>query len=364
MNNSTPISGLSEAGREKLREMTENSNLFVDFLKFHGKVFKHNPSISLEFYIQKPETRFIATKEQWERSGRTVAAGSEAIHFADNNGGVVDMYDFSQVEESEPPYLWSVNKENAAKVKAGLGIPENMPLVQSLVSSTLSQSDVTNCMKALGIPPQQFSNFSRSYVSAVKLIIAGRLEVGGSQFNFQPDISALKMLRTESEKLTFLTYAAKAAREALMKVERTINNINAAERNDSNDLQGLDYTDRGRTGVTAGRGAAGDSAGGAAQQPDGIEDDTQGRSSRLGGNSGSEERQEHTLVSSVQDEENRELGDVVQVRPDMGSVQPEHNGKRAVNGGRADRNIRHEVDNVHGDELISFRKSLTSLKIC
>ena len=62
MNNSTPLSGLSEAGREKLREMTENSNLFVDFLKFHGKVFKHDPSVSLEFFIQKPDTRFIATK--------------------------------------------------------------------------------------------------------------------------------------------------------------------------------------------------------------------------------------------------------------------------------------------------------------
>ena len=129
MSNSTPINGFSEAGMKKLREMTENSQIFTDFLKFHGQVFKHGVDVSLEFFVQKPETKFIATKEQWESTGRKISQGSEAIRFYDNKGKVVDMYDFSQMEETTPPYLWTVSKSNVGKVKAALGIPEQTTLI-------------------------------------------------------------------------------------------------------------------------------------------------------------------------------------------------------------------------------------------
>lgn len=84
--NNTPIKDFSSAGAEKLREMTENNKMYIDFLKFQGRVFKHNTSVALEFFAQRPETKFIATSEQWRQSGRTVAQGSEAIRFVDSNG--------------------------------------------------------------------------------------------------------------------------------------------------------------------------------------------------------------------------------------------------------------------------------------
>lgn len=122
--NSTPIKDFSSAGAEKLREMTENSNMYIDFLKFHGRVFKHNTSVALEFFTQRPEAKFIATREQWAKINCTVAMGSEAIRFIDSDGKNTDLYDFSQIEDAKPPYQWTINKSNANEFKSKLGIPE------------------------------------------------------------------------------------------------------------------------------------------------------------------------------------------------------------------------------------------------
>ena len=213
LNNSTPISGTSSSGKEKLDEITENTQSFIEFMKFHGRVFKHSVTVSLEFFTQKPEAKFIATSAQWEKTGRTVVQGSEAIHFSDGRGGTVDMYDFSQIEESEPPYQWTVNKNNVAQIKSELGIPKKQPLISGLINKNLSVSNITDCMRALNITPQQFSSFSRSYMSAVQLIIAGRLEIGGGKFTINPDLSALKMLNTTEEKMTFFAHTSNVARE-------------------------------------------------------------------------------------------------------------------------------------------------------
>lgn len=42
--NVTSIGGFSQAGAEKLREMSDNSKGFEEYLRFHGRMFKHSPS--------------------------------------------------------------------------------------------------------------------------------------------------------------------------------------------------------------------------------------------------------------------------------------------------------------------------------
>ncbi len=84
--NSTPVKNFSSAGAEKLREMTEKSDMYINFLKFQGRVFKHSASVAREFFTQRPEAKFIATCEQWAKTNRTVAMGSEAIRFVDSDG--------------------------------------------------------------------------------------------------------------------------------------------------------------------------------------------------------------------------------------------------------------------------------------
>ena len=105
----TPIRSYSDAGAAKLREMTENPDVYADFLKFQGRVFKHNANVALEFFAQKPNAQFIATKEQWERTNRSISQSSKAIPFMDKNGSVLEFYDFSQIEDENPPHRWTIH---------------------------------------------------------------------------------------------------------------------------------------------------------------------------------------------------------------------------------------------------------------
>lgn len=77
--------------------------------------------------------------------------------------------------------------KNAAAIKNALGIPENGSLINAAVQMSLQASQITESMAALRVPPQEIRMFSSSFVSAVQCMIAGRLEVGGSQFSVMPD---------------------------------------------------------------------------------------------------------------------------------------------------------------------------------
>ena len=229
MNQVTPIGGFSSAGADQLRQMSENSEQYTKFLKFQGRVFKHHTSIALEFFAQHPEAEFIAERRQWERLHYTIKAGTSGIRFVDQNGSQAEYYELSQTEENKKPYIWSLNKQNAGIVKKELGIfPQ-----ESILTGTLRQMnipEVKNCMTALHIPPQNMQTFRKSFMEAVKVIMAGRLENGGNMFNLTADSSVFQSLRTEEEKMTFLSYAAKTARQALMKIETAVRSVQERNR--------------------------------------------------------------------------------------------------------------------------------------
>ena len=77
--NVTQVGCFSRAGAEQLHEMAESSEKFTAYLKFHGRMFKHAPSVTLEFFVQKPECRFVASQIQWEKAGNSVVPGSEGM---------------------------------------------------------------------------------------------------------------------------------------------------------------------------------------------------------------------------------------------------------------------------------------------
>ena len=347
----TPVKNFSSSGAEKLREMTSDEKLYTEFLKFQGRVFKHNASVALEFFTQRPETKFIATQEQWEKTNRTIAQGSEAIRFVDSNGKITDFYDFSQLEKTTLPYQWTINKNNANAIKKQLGIPEKTPLISGVINSTINPTDITACMSALGVPPKDYSTFSKSYVKAIQIVIAGRLEVGGNNFNIPSDLTALKMLKTESQKLAFLTYVANTARKSLMKIENAVKNVIAEERNEKNELHEMENADTTRTEERSGRRTSDNTAGNVEEQSDTGKSRENGRSFGLGDDTESTGRQEHKVVSGVQNENSERSGILVQVQPDMRTVQPESDGLRTVDRGRTDRDLRNEMDGLHGRTL-------------
>ncbi len=348
MSMQTPINGFSDAGAAKLREMSENSDVYMDFLKFQGRVFKQSVNVALEFFTQKPESRFIATPQQWERTGFTIAQGSKAIRFADHSGQVTDYYDFSQVEEEVPPYLWTIHAGNAGIVKEALGIPKEKSLITGIINQTLTTSHITACMAALQVPIAEFPEFSKAYLNAVQVVIAGRLEVGGSTFKLPADTSVLKMLETDEQKLAFLTYTAKAAKDALKIIENVVQNEDIKERMKRNDIRSMAETDGGRTESGAGRGTAEHSAGTAEEQADSSTHEETGRRTGLGDNTEGAERQQHEMVPPVHDGDRERSGVLVPVQSGERHLHSESDRDGTLNGGGADRELRHEVDPLHG----------------
>ncbi len=73
----------------------------------------------------------------------------------------------------------------------------------------------------------------------------------------------------------------------------------------------------------------------------------------MGNNAESERRQEHEVVSGVQNENGEQSEILVQVQSDMRTVQSESDGLGNVSGGRTDRDLRNEVDEFHGEILPS-----------
>ena len=159
----TSVRILSEAGIAKLRSMTENSTVYAEFLRFQGRVYKHTVNVALEFFVQKPETQFIATQQQWNNANCTISQGSEAIRFVDKNGNHVDYYDFSQVEETTPPSIWTINVHNVQIVKTGLGIPSNSPLINGVIYRTMNAVRITECMKSLNVAPNEYNSFKNAW---------------------------------------------------------------------------------------------------------------------------------------------------------------------------------------------------------
>jgi hypothetical protein len=343
----TDVFKFSKLGMGKLKEISENQGTFTDFLKFQGRIYKHRTNVALEFFAQRPEAKFIADEKQWQQSGYTVSEGSEAIRFVDEHGNQRDLFDFSQIEEENEPSIWTITKENANQVKFDLGLTSDKKLINGLVESTVTAQQITSCMETLNIPLQKFEDFRRSFVSAVQTVIAGRLEVGGNTFSVKPDLSVMKLLKTDFARMDFLTLATDAARKPLSQIEQIMALQNAKklnERNDNHDLHSMGKSDSAGAGTSAGVGVTVDSAGGTSRADTFSTDDSQGRSAILGtadtGQSGREN------VSRVQGKGTVGAEDIVQIRPNLGSLSHESDGIGAVSGGRATGDLRGEVGDL------------------
>lgn len=215
MENRTPLGQLTSAGLDALHEVADDPGKLAEFLRLQGRVFKHGTSIALAFYAQNTGTQFIATREQWERMHYTVKQGADALHYVGNDGKNHDLYGFSQIEEDKAPSVWTINKKNAAQVQQQLGVAQGSSIMIAALRQTVLVENVTNCMKALQVPPNEYKQFQSSYVSAVQSIMAGRLEMGGGRFPVTLDTAAFDALKTDEQRFAFLSLAAKDARAAL-----------------------------------------------------------------------------------------------------------------------------------------------------
>ena len=350
----TQLGGFSDAGGKKLMQMSRDSKVMSEFLRFQGRVFKQSPSVALEFFIQKPETQFIATAAQWDLAGKTVRHGERAIQFMNHEGEIIGMYDFSQCDAEIPPPLWTISSQNAAAVRSGFNVPENISLLESLVKKACTNELVIETMQRLGIPPQQFKVFGKSMTQSIGEIIAGRLSIGGGNFNVKPDHTAYAMLRTNQQRMMFLALSARAARGILMEVERCIiqsateKQLEKQEVQSNGNIRGMEENVGRGQRETAGERVSGNSERTADQLTDESNREESERRVRMGDNTGVPEQEEHGMVSGVQADGSGRNADVVYVQPVRGDVLPERE-LGTVNGGGTDRNLRDAMDALHGE---------------
>jgi hypothetical protein len=350
----TEIKNLGDAGLEKLREMSKDAAVYIDFLKFQGRLFKQNAAVALEFFAQKPDTEYIATAEQWLAAGYKIKNGGMAIHFTDDEGISSNLFDFSQIVGDNPPKIWAINADSAKEIKTELDIPADKYIISVVIEQTVSKSHVTDCMKALEIPPNDFDRFSKTFYSAVQTVIGGRLEIGGNKFNISPDMTAFATL-SEAQKMDFLTYISDTARKSLYHIEHAANKINAKiynERNEKNELQRMERADLRGASEDTGERIADNSASGTDERTEPVENDTEGRREVLGSDDRGSEGNGN--LPRVQTGADVGQDDMVQIQPDDGNIRAESDELRAVNGRRTNRELRHEVDNVDKSQSPAF----------
>lgn len=350
--NVTPIGGFSQAGAEKLREMAGNNELFTEYLKFHGRMFKHTPSVTLEFFVQHPESRFVATQSQWEKVGNPVIPESEGIRFRDSKGGVVELYDITQCENQQEPYQWRMTPDSETVVRQELGLPDDRSLLNGLVQRVREPEMIIETMKRLGFPPQERSAFEMQFNLAVGAILAGRLEIGGSAFTVPVDASVLSRMN-DMQRLGFITMAAVTAKRALMPVEQVITERRkeqSAERMVQNEVRGVSEADGRGNAADSGRRTAGSSEGDAAQLHDAVQGDAEGRRSGLGSDAENESGQQDILPAAAEIETDRERDLLVSGESGDRDIRDADGTGRTDDGGRTGRELRDQVDAVDGGQ--------------
>lgn len=352
--NVTQVGNFSRAGAEQLHEMAESSEKFTAYLKFHGRMFKHAPSVTLEFFVQKPECRFVASQVQWEKAGNSVVPGSEGIRFRDSHGKVFDLYDFSQcTDQKHEPYQWRMTASGEAMVREKLELPTKHSFLSGLVRKTVSPEIITGAMQRLQVPPQNALAFRDSFHCAVAAIIAGRLEVGGNSFPIQADAAAIRYM-TDTQRLGFITLTAASAKQVLNQVEQIMNDRKAAMQAErmvqKNEIRGVsDAYPRGN-GADSGHGAAGSTQGAVAQLSNAVQGDPKRGRSGLGGEAAAKRNKPDMLSAAAEKQTNRQRNLLVPGEPNYRDIRDADRAGRIDDGNGAYRQLRFGMDALDGGE--------------
>ena len=129
MEKQTPIRSYTAAGAAMMQKMADDPELFLQYLRFQGRVFKQPVNAALEFFSQNPDSQFIASRSAWQQLGYTIRQGSEEQHFLDESGRNMAFYELSQTEEGQRPPMWIVTNQNVPAVKRFLGIAADQQLI-------------------------------------------------------------------------------------------------------------------------------------------------------------------------------------------------------------------------------------------
>ena len=363
---------LSQDGHDKLNAMPEDAASYSKFLKMYGKLFKFPTSVAIEFFSRSNDTECIATEKQWNNLGYTLKTNATAVEYIDANDNVHSFYDFSQLKNAEQlPDRWAVTQENADAVKEYLrsnyNIYDDNPnasILSMMLYCTNVFYDAHRCMEhlekeeAIKLDETEKAEFFKCYVNNFSLIVAGRLEINASRpFNITPDMTIINKLEYNSQRLTYLSYVGKTAKDALRIVEQAVNIYDEKRREINNDLRSMEEEENRSQGTSSSVGIPNRSS----ERSSPSESDRNDDILRLRGRTSESEVQEresdrhrggHNSVLE-NDEKSEEQPNRVRVRTESGELHLRSGEEelRAVNGGRTDRNLRSEVVGYDAESL-------------
>lgn len=363
MVNAVPVGHYSRLGEQTIQNIMNDDAEYIRFLKYFGRVFKHPVTVALEFYVNRPDAQFIASENQWKNANYHLIQGCSGIQFLDQKGNTTTLYDFDDVSEEIPPKRWTVTQKNVEHIRSELQLDKNKPLFVALDESASSTMDDLSLIQELG-----FSNLSNadklkfrdSYHNMIQIMITGRLEINGARYNLQPDKSALELCQTNEQRLLVLTNASSAARKALASVEyafdtlRTHNNLIRKEK-EENELRKLEGTQSGTEISNTPPGLSSDSKRAVEERNYRNIRGNSEWTDRMDVNAVNSEQNTRTEMVSRSENENHfswrsNDSSTISVQSDEWTVQSS-DSERTLSGGRTDRNIREDVDELYGEEL-------------
>ena len=303
MANSIPVGHYSQLGEQTIKRLSSDDIEYMNFLKYFGRVFKHPVSVALEFYVNRPDSQFIASEKQWKRAGYQVNPTSKGIQFLDTKGNKVTLYDFEDVVGDYPPKRWTITNRNVDAVREKLGLPKDEAFFSALDTSSASAIEDLSLIQELELTDlsnEDKLKFRNSYHNMIQLMIAGRLEINGARYNIQPDRAALELCKDDEQRLFVLSSAASAARKALLSVEYAFDTlktefIQRKEDEKNHDLRTVENSQRGTENASSRNGISADTEKSTAERTDRVPTGEEGRSARLDNSSASGRTKERNV---------------------------------------------------------------------
>jgi len=216
---------------EAIGRLLSDKNAFAEYLKFGGRFFKLPSAQAISIFAANPDAKMVADYDTWQRFDRQVKRGAAGIPVI-SEGKVKHYFDISATVGKKVPYQWTVDKEVAESYIKRLSEEENKQFHKfagciNFLSDRAAESVAEQAAEALGIAENDRKTFAVSLASMVRYTVAARCEWGGHYKYGSPalDLSALDFLKGKEDLERLTEYVRSSAKSALIRMEKSINNI-------------------------------------------------------------------------------------------------------------------------------------------
>lgn len=226
-----------------LKELFDDENRFVDFLRYSGRFYKLPFNHVATLYRYNPDAEMWADYETWKRYGNNVLRNqrSSAVHTGGNQ--LKHYFEIGQTTHTTTPYQWSLNKAVLQDFLSEVNLSENKTYrsLASYINRHVEQwtSDhAEDILKSFNVSSDSKSQFLKSFCTLAETIVSARCE-HNSTYKYKvpdvPDLTALKTLKSPEDLERICGFAHTAAKTVLLDIERKVTKIINLQRSEQNE---------------------------------------------------------------------------------------------------------------------------------